>query len=117
MCSQPIEHDAHELRATCRRSAISSAPSAGAPSNLAAEKFRVGSVECEGIELCEPCSHLIGRRVSPETLAVVEQIVGGNLNRVLADPPTGPVLTEVERLAVGALEYHSERRLRSASLL
>ena len=67
--------------------------------------------------LCEPCSHLVGRRVSPETLAVVEQIVGGNLNRVLADPPTGPVLTEVERLAVGALEYHSERRLRSASLL
>jgi len=71
----------------------------------------------EGGVLCEPCSHLIGRRVSPETLAVVEQIVGGNLNRVLADPPTGPVLTEVERLAVGALEYHSERRLRSASLL
>jgi DNA repair protein RecO (recombination protein O) len=71
----------------------------------------------EGGVLCEPCSHLIGRRVSPETLAVVEQIVGGSLNRVLADPPTGPVLTEVERLAVGALEYHSERRLRSASLL
>ncbi len=45
MCSHPIEHDAHELRATWRSSAISSAPSAGASSNLAAEKFRVGSVE------------------------------------------------------------------------
>src|ERR1700748_1309797 len=45
MCSHPIEHDAHELRARCRRSAISSAASAGAPSNLAAEKLRVGSVE------------------------------------------------------------------------
>ena len=45
MCSHPIEHDAHELRATWRSSAISSAPSADAPSNRAAEKFRVGSVE------------------------------------------------------------------------
>jgi DNA repair protein RecO (recombination protein O) len=71
----------------------------------------------EGGVLCEPCSHLLGRRISPATLAVVAQIVGGNLNQVLADPPTGPLLTEVERLAIGALEYHSERRLRSASLL
>ena len=39
-----------------------------------------------------------GRRVGAETLAVVGQIVGGQLNRVLDDPPTGPVLTEVERL-------------------
>src|SRR6202020_2103195 len=45
MCSQPIEHDAHELRATCRSSAISSAPSDGAPSNRTAVKFRVGRVE------------------------------------------------------------------------
>src|SRR6185437_3995396 len=45
MCSQPIEHEAHELRATCRSLATSSAPSASAPSNLTAEKFRVGSVE------------------------------------------------------------------------
>src|ERR1700749_3873032 len=45
MCSHPIEHDAHELRATWRRSAISSAASAGAPSNWTAEKFRVGRVE------------------------------------------------------------------------
>jgi DNA repair protein RecO (recombination protein O) len=71
----------------------------------------------EGGVLCDSCSHFVGRRVSPETLAVVERIVGGGLNRVLDDPPSGPVLTEVERLAIGALEYHSERRLRSASLL
>jgi hypothetical protein len=67
--------------------------------------------------LCEACSHFVGRRVAPETLEIVDRIVGGGLNRVLADPPSGPVLTEVERLAIGALEYHSERRLRSASLL
>jgi DNA repair protein RecO (recombination protein O) len=71
----------------------------------------------EGGVLCEPCSHSVGRRISPDSLAVVAQIVGGNLNQVLADPPTGPLLTEVERLAISAIEYHSERRLRSASLL
>src|ERR687890_2844701 len=45
MCSQPIEHDAHELRATPRASARSSAASLGAPANVAAWKLRVGSVE------------------------------------------------------------------------
>ena len=71
----------------------------------------------EGGVLCDTCSRTGGRRVGAETLAVVEQIVGGQLNRVLDDPPTGAVLTEVERLAIGALEYRSERRLRSAALL
>src|SRR6516165_5263050 len=45
MCSHPIEHDAHELRATWRSCATSSAPSDAAPSNLAAEKLRVGRAE------------------------------------------------------------------------
>jgi MOSC domain-containing protein YiiM len=27
---------------------------------LEGKRFRVGDVECEGIELCEPCSHLQG---------------------------------------------------------
>src|SRR5690349_15217465 len=44
-CSHPIEHDAHELRATCFSSDTSLTSSAGAPSNVAAEKLRVGSVE------------------------------------------------------------------------
>jgi hypothetical protein len=48
---------------------------------------------------------------------VITQIVGGELNRVLADPPDDRVLGEVERLAISSLEYHSERRLRSAALL
>ena len=45
MCSQPIEQDAHELRATPRSSCSSSAASRGAPSKVAAVKLRVGSVE------------------------------------------------------------------------
>ena len=28
--------------------------------SLVGRRFRVGEVECEGIELCEPCSHLAG---------------------------------------------------------
>jgi MOSC domain-containing protein YiiM len=27
---------------------------------LVGKRFRVGNVECEGVELCEPCSHLEG---------------------------------------------------------
>ena len=49
--------------------------------------------------------------------AVIGDMVGGRVARVLADPPPPDVLTEVERLGIRALEYHSERRLRSAALL
>ena len=45
MCSQPIEQDAQLLRATSRISCSSSAASRGAPSNVAAVKLRVGSVD------------------------------------------------------------------------
>jgi hypothetical protein len=55
--------------------------------------------------------------VDPAALAVIGDMVGGRVARVLADPPPPDVLTEVERLGIRALEYHSERRLRSAALL
>ncbi len=73
----------------------------------------------DGGVLCEGCGRHAGhsRRVGAEGLAVVEQILGGQLNAVLADPPPATVLNEVERLAISSLEYHSERRLRSAALL
>ena len=45
MCSQPIEQDAQLLRATSRSSCSCSAASCGAPSNVAAVKLRVGSVD------------------------------------------------------------------------
>jgi DNA repair protein RecO (recombination protein O) len=71
----------------------------------------------DGGVLCEACGRHGGRRVVPEVLEVVRRIVGGGLNGVLASPPPPPVLHEVERLGIAALEYHSERRLRSAALL
>ena len=30
----------------------------GGLNDLVGKRFRVGGVECEGVELCEPCSHL-----------------------------------------------------------
>jgi DNA repair protein RecO (recombination protein O) len=71
----------------------------------------------EGGVLCEPCVRTAGRRVDPAALTAIGDMVGGRVSRVLADPPAPDVLTEVERLAIRALEYHSERRLRSAALL
>ncbi|MCJ7436466.1 MAG: hypothetical protein MUP97_01725, partial [Acidimicrobiia bacterium] len=71
----------------------------------------------EGGVLCAACSHLGGRRTSSETLAVVQRIGGGQVRGVLDDPPPEAVLREVERLAIAALEYASDRRLRSAALL
>jgi DNA repair protein RecO (recombination protein O) len=70
----------------------------------------------EGGVLCATCV-LGGRPIRPESAHVIARIVGGELGRVLAAPPDDRVLGEVERLAIATLEYHSERRLRSASLL
>jgi DNA repair protein RecO (recombination protein O) len=70
----------------------------------------------EGGVLCEQCGRFGGRRVQPETLALVQRILGGGLRGALAEAP-GPTSTEVERLAVFTLEHHLERRLRSAALL
>jgi hypothetical protein len=44
-------------------------------------------------------------------------MLGGELRTVLADVPPGEIVVEVERLALGSMEYHLERRLRSAALL
>ena len=71
----------------------------------------------EGGVLCEACARFGGRRVRPEALALLRRILGGGLAGALADPGGSEVVSEVERLGVGALEYHLERRLRSAALL
>jgi DNA repair protein RecO (recombination protein O) len=70
----------------------------------------------DGGVLCGTCL-LGGRPILPETAGTISRIVGGALHRVLAEPPDDRVLGEVERLAIATLEYHSERRLRSAALL
>ena len=36
---------------------------------------------------------------------------------MLGDVPPGEIVAEVERLALGSMEFHLERRLRSAALL
>ena len=71
----------------------------------------------EGGVLCEACGRFGGRRVRPGALELLRRILGGGLAGALADPRGDDAVTEVERLGVGALEYHLERRLRSAALL
>jgi DNA repair protein RecO (recombination protein O) len=93
----------HPLLDTCAR--------CGAEDPFVAFDFNDGGV------LCELCGRHGGRRVTPEALDVVGRVVGGGLSGVLASPPSPPLLHEVERLAIAALEHQSERRLRSAALL
>jgi DNA repair protein RecO (recombination protein O) len=68
----------------------------------------------EGGALCRACRR--GHPVSAGALVLIRRILGGDLNRVLAEPasPTGH---EVANLATLALEGHLERRLRAVRLL
>ena len=70
----------------------------------------------EGGVLCADCARLRGRRVDVEAIALLRRILGGDLRGALSDPANRSGV-EVERLGVAALEYHLERRLRSAALL
>jgi DNA repair protein RecO (recombination protein O) len=71
----------------------------------------------EGGVLCGTCARGGGRRVRAATLALLRRVLGGDLRGALAEPVDVTVVTEAERLGVAALEYHLERRLRSAALL
>jgi len=71
----------------------------------------------EGGVLCTGCAHAGGRAVSPEAFALLERVLGGGIRGVLAEDVATPTASEVERLAVAAMEHHLERRLRSAALL
>jgi DNA repair protein RecO (recombination protein O) len=84
----------------------------GADDDIALPAFDLA----DGGMLCEPCATLSGRAVSPAALDLLRRLLGGGLNAALAEPP-GPVTREVERLGLAAVEYHLERRLRSATLL
>jgi len=70
----------------------------------------------EGGTLCSSCATGGGRRISPDALALLRRVLGGDLNAALAEPP-GRAVAELEHLGVAALEHHLERRLRSAALL
>jgi DNA repair protein RecO (recombination protein O) len=71
----------------------------------------------EGGLLCADCSRLGGVGLRPETVDALRLLLGGELRRLLADEPGPEVVVELERLALRALEFHLERRLRSAALL
>lgn len=68
----------------------------------------------EGGALCRACRR--GPVLTPEGLALVRAILGGDLTRALATPH-GAAAAEVTDLATRALEHHLERRLRAAHML
>jgi DNA repair protein RecO (recombination protein O) len=68
----------------------------------------------EGGLLCR--EHRRGNSLRPESVRLLQLILGGQLNVALAEPPS-PACTEVEMLATTAIEHHLERRLRSLHVL
>jgi DNA repair protein RecO (recombination protein O) len=68
----------------------------------------------DGGTLCRSCRR--GMPISPDALALIRRILGGDLAAVLRDD-AGPVAHDVGALATRALEFHLERRLRSPGVL
>ena len=60
--------------------------------------------------------HRRGTRISPEAVAMLQDILGGRLAAALEQPPS-PATHEVDQLATRVMEHHLERRLRSVGLL
>src|SRR5262249_33765155 len=71
----------------------------------------------EGGVLCESCTAAGRYRLDPAAAAVLGDLLGGPGAPRPAPPPAPPPPAALERLAIRSLEYHSERRLRSAALL
>jgi DNA repair protein RecO (recombination protein O) len=61
-------------------------------------------------------AHRQGSAVSGEAVVVLQDILGGRLGAALGQAQ-GPVVAEVDHLAIRALEHHIERRLRSVTAL
>jgi len=59
--------------------------------------------------------HRVGTAISPEALALLDDILNGRLGQALNEPPS-PATTEVELLARRSMEHHLERRLRSVTI-
>ncbi|HEX7165483.1 MAG TPA: DNA repair protein RecO [Acidimicrobiales bacterium] len=66
----------------------------------------------QGGTLCRSCRR--GASLSDPALAVVREILGGQLSKALLEPAS-EVTAEVESLATRALENHLERRLKAAA--
>jgi DNA repair protein RecO (recombination protein O) len=67
-----------------------------------------------GGTLCDGCRR--GQAISPAALALLQQVLGGQLGAALNEP-VSPATHELSHLATTALEHHLERRLRSVTLL
>ena len=69
-----------------------------------------------GGAVCAACAPQTPGPDAGSALEVVQRILGGGLRAALTEPVSS-VTKEVERLAVRAVEFHLERRLRSTALL
>lgn len=69
-----------------------------------------------GGAVCDACAPQRPNEASGAALGLVRQVLGGGLDAALA-VDDDPVVREVERLALRAVEFHFDRRLRSAALL
>ena len=67
------------------------------------------NVESGGVQ-CREC--ILGRRISSDAIALMRQILGGQLVDAL-NHESGPALREVSELATQIMEHHTERRLRT----
>ncbi|MCY3924598.1 MAG: DNA repair protein RecO [bacterium] len=65
---------------------------------------------------CGPCRPAAATAVDEETVAILREVLGGQLAAALSRPPSAAA-EAVERLAVAVLEQHIERRLRVPPLL
>lgn len=89
-----------------------------------AEPFLSFDIADGGVR-CNNCAVSAGIRIHPATLTTLRWIVGGELRKALsgvgADDLDGgdprEVIAEIERIALASVEYHFERRLKSAALL
>lgn len=68
----------------------------------------------EGGFLCRGCRR--GQAVSEEVVALARGVMSGQLGRLVEEDPHGAV-DELERLGIGAIEHHLNRRLRSSHQL
>lgn len=68
----------------------------------------------EGGLLCD--DHRRGTALGPESIGMLQLILGGRLGAALALAPS-PVMIELDHLATRAMEHHLERRLRSVTVL
>jgi DNA repair protein RecO (recombination protein O) len=67
----------------------------------------------EGGVLCRSCRS--GQSISPGALAILREVLGGQLVQALAREES-PITHEVSAMATRALEYHIERRLKAVAM-